>query len=152
MATIQDEAGFQQALQSLDQTQQRRVGAQFVRSCGDLLDDFRIQHALKCAEEPNTAEGELLAAYRGVRSLEVETYTRCGTHVDWTAMAAHHVATGAAACSAPSATLLGDDNIAYRAAMSCRLARNCAMLHAGEEADCAEIPKQYEILAAFLDS
>ncbi len=153
MAEINDETGFRTAIEALPLAQQRVLGAQFVHRVLDLTDDFRLKQAAECAANPSASEGELLTAYRAARSAEVETYTACGRHVDWQAMAAHYVASAIAACVAPAATVVpGIDIPAYKAAMNARMARNSAMLAQGHEGECVEIGAQYKLLGDFMRS
>lgn len=151
MSHISDETSFQKALNELSRSEQRQLGALFVQAVLDLLDDPRIGSAIKCAQNPETPAEEMLVAHNRVKSLEIETYTSCGSKVDWHSMAAHHVASAGVRCVAPESTLMADDNIAFHAAMNCRLARNCATLAEGGEERCSEIEKQYQLLGEFLE-
>ncbi len=151
MAVIQDENSFRESIESLPLERQRLLGARFVRNVVALNDDARLKQALECAERPGASEAELLAAYRTARGIEVESYTACGQNVDWSAMAAHYVASAVAACVAPAATMVaGIDNPAYKAAMSARMARSAEMLTHDRHGDCEEIGRQYTLLQEFL--
>lgn len=152
MSAIRDDTAFKQAISALPLTQQRALGARFVRRLADLVDDFRLKQALDCAERGTPpSDAELLAYYRSARSVEVETYTACGHHVDWGIMTTHYVARAIAACVAPETTLVpGVDTPAYDAAMAARMAKNCERLAKGEEGECREMEYQYDIINEFL--
>ena len=72
----------------------------------------------------------------------IDGHTRCGAECDWNDQAAYFVARAAQSAL--------DDNAAWQAAMSSRMARNSAMIASEDNSTNPEIAKQYDILNNYL--
>ncbi|HEX9592858.1 MAG TPA: hypothetical protein VGB12_05855 [bacterium] len=152
METITHDREFKQALDSLSATEQRVVGSRFAENVLALNDDFRVRRVVEVAGNPGATEEELASAYKGARSVVVETYTACGHDAEWLAQAGHFVAAAAAAAALPVAEGAGAGSSAWRAAMHARMARTCEMIASGEGGTHTEAEEQYAILTAFLQA
>ncbi|MGD2062420.1 MAG: hypothetical protein PVF51_02425 [Nitrospirota bacterium] len=151
MDDITNDRDFKQALDSLSAIEQRAVGSRFAKNVLALNDDFRIRRVVEVAGSPGATEEDLASAYKGVRSVVVETYTACGHDAEWLAQAGHFVAAAAAAAALPVGEGAAAGNPAWRAAMHARMARTCEMIASGEGGTHTEAEEQYAILMAFLE-
>ena len=150
MASISTDQEFKKALDQLSSAQQRVAGALFVERVLELCDDARVRRAVDVAKNINAQEGELDGANREAKSAAVESYTACGRDTDWSAQAAHFVATAAAECSVPPSRSDLAHNAAWDAAMYVRMARtseNIAKAHTDHH---DEAEAQYQLLTQFL--
>ncbi|MEN8214541.1 MAG: hypothetical protein ABFR19_09295 [Pseudomonadota bacterium] len=148
---INNDTEFRQALKNLDRMQLREVGAAFVESVLQLNSDKRVVHAIDVARNSDASDDELLAAYKAARVATVDSRTRCGADCNWEEQAAHFVARAAAAMVAPEGQCKAADP-PWQVVMSCRMARNCALIAADDEALNDESEKQYRIINDYLNS
>lgn len=151
MAQIDNDKDLREKLKSLDAVQLRRLGAQFVHSVLDLNDDHRVNRAIEAADRAEISSEELEEAYKGARAATVESRTRCGADCNWDDQAAHFVARATAAVVAPKGKCKAPDP-PWQVVMSCRMARNCALIAKDDESDNSENETQYRILNDFLES
>ena len=151
MTQIANDRELRQALDSISLTDQRTVGGLMVRNVLKLTKDARIMRAVEIATNPDRYETALEGAYHEARAFSVNSYTACGRDADWLAQAEHFVAAAATACLLPADQLGGTDNLAWRAAMQARMAKNCEMIDSGEGALDNEATRQYAIVCKFLD-
>ncbi len=149
MTTITHDIEFKKALAALSVADQRRLGALFVKNVLALADDERVRRAVALVQDGNASPEELQAAAKNAKAASLDFHTRCGYEGDWKDQAAYFVAKAAAACVAPEGAAKKPGGIAWEAAMSCRMARTCAVIDSGEADSHDESERQYEILAGF---
>ena len=151
MTEISSDKALRQEIHALDPVQQRLLGAEIVTSVLALTTDQRVHRIIETASRADASEEELEEAFKIGRSAVVESRTRCGADCNWEDQAAHFVARAATAVVAPTGKCKAPDP-PWQAVMSCRMARDCAILAAddGSENDEAEI--QYRIAEKSLDS
>ena len=142
MSTINNEAEFNQALNNLNVEQQRAVAANFVTSVLPLTTDNRVQQVLQVSDNQDASAAELESARQTVRAAVIDGHTRCGAECDWNDQAAYFVIRAAQSAL--------EENAAWQAAMSSRMARNSAMIANEDNATNPEISKQYNILNNYL--
>jgi hypothetical protein len=147
---ITNDQQLRQALNDLTLEQQRKLGAEFVTSVSHLSDNPIIAQGLQSAENSARTTAELEFAYKSAKKLAIDTYTACGRDADWSAQAEHFVAAAIAACLIPEEQYNLNENIAWRAAMQCRMARNCEMILQDEGDVDNEATRQYAIAREML--
>ena len=151
MTTITNDTEFRQALKKLDLKQLREIGAGFVEGVLRLNKDQRVMHAVEVARNSEASDDELLAAYKAARVATVDSRTRCGADCNWEEQAAHFVARASAAMVAPEGMCKAADP-PWQVVMSCRMARNCALIAADDDSSNDESEKQYLIMNDYLAS
>ena len=125
---INNDQQLRQALNNLPLETQRKLGAQFVASVGHLSSNPIVSQGLLVAKNAERTGSELEMAYKSAKKLAVDSYTACGRDADWSAQAEHFVAAAIAACLLPDEQYNDMENIAWKAAMQARMARNCEMI------------------------
>ena len=148
MSAISNDTDFRKALDGLDDTTQRKVGADFVESVLDLNSDERVKEALKVAREGGSEEF-LSAVFKNAKKASLDSHARCGSEGDWAEQAAYFVARAATAVVAPPGQSKSD-NAAWLAAVNARMARTCESIDAAEDAAGQESARQYRVLADYL--
>ena len=151
MNTISNDKQFRDALNGLDDTQQREVGARFVENVVELSDDPRIALALNAAREPSLEREALSLARRSIKAAALEAHARCGADGEWSDQAGYFVARAAEACLEAQGRSQGRGP-AWRAAMSARMARTCLAAESDEDSHDTESQAQYQILTSYLDA
>lgn len=151
MSAISNDSEFRAALEALDITKQRAVGALFVENVIDLADDPRINNALAAARDSELSEEAMNLARRGIKAASLEAHTRCGSDGEWSDQAGYFVARAAEACIEPEGRSSGKGP-AWKAAMSARMARTCLAAESDEDSHDSESAAQYQILASYLDA
>lgn len=142
MSTINNEAEFKQALNTLSMEKQRAIAAEFVNSVLPLSTDHRVQQVLQTSADSGASAAELESARQTIRAAVIDSHTRCGAECDWNDQAAYFVARAAQSAL--------DDNAAWQAAMSSRMARNSAMIASEDNSTNPEVAKQHDILNNYL--
>ena len=145
MSAISKDSELKQALHQLDPVRRRGVCAAFVDSVLALNTDKRVARAIATARDPDAGEDDLLTAFKAARAATVESRTRCGADCNWDEQAAHFVARATAAAVAPEGHCKAPDP-PWQVVMSCRMARNCALIEADDDGDNAENEVQYKIM------
>ncbi|MFC1589316.1 hypothetical protein ACFL3P_03490 [Pseudomonadota bacterium] len=150
MSQITNDTEFKQALQELDDTQQRVVGALFVKHVLPLSNDIRLIHVAKLAADSEASKDELSDALKSAKAATVDGHTRCGSEGNWTEQAGYFVARAAVAAVTPmSQSKAGGP--AWQAAMSCRMAQTSAQIDT-EDTTPAGNEWQYDILSGFMNT
>ena len=150
-AKITNDQQFREALNKLGLADQRSLGAQFVSSVSQLCSHAAIDQGLQVLENRDKSTNELETAYHNAKSLAVEKYTACGRDADWAAQAEHFVASALAACLLPGDQVNAQENLAWKAAMQSRMARNCEMIMNDRGEVDNEAARQYAITTRFLE-
>jgi len=149
---INNDQELKKALAGLSIAEQRELGAQFVASVSSLNPDPLIERALKTASDKKYSDSDLNEIYLRIKSLSIKTYTSCGDDADWSAQAAHFIASAAKVCLTPEKQLDNNNNLAWKCAMQARMAKNCAMIESDEELVDNEAQKQYIISNNYLSN
>jgi len=147
---ITNDQQLREALNGLSLENQRILGAKFVASVDHLCTDSIIGQGLKTAGDPNRSAKELETAYKNVKAFGIEKYTSCGRDADWSGQAEHFVATALSACLLPEEQISQQENLAWKAAMQARMARNCEMIMNDRGEVDNEANRQYAIAGEFL--
>jgi hypothetical protein len=147
---ITNDQQLRTALNDLALEAQRRLGARFVASVSHLSANPILTHGLQVAENAQASAAELDNAYKACKKLAIDTYTACGRDADWAMQAEHFVAAAVAACLLSEDQFNAKDNIAWKAAMQARMARNCEMILNDKGAVDNEANRQYAIAMEFL--
>jgi hypothetical protein len=148
---ITNDQQLRKALNTLDLLDQRSLGAKFVSSVSQLCPHDVIDQGLQALENIEQSPSGLETAHRNVKSLAIEKYTACGRDADWAAQAEHFVASALAACLLPDDQVNAQENLAWRAAMQARMARNCEMIMNDQGELDNEAARQYAITTRFLE-
>lgn len=150
MAKISNDKELRAALDALSLPQQRALGARFANSVAGLTSNERLLKLLDTAMEPQLSAEEQTEAFKGAKSISVSTYTACGKDADWEAQAEHFVAAACMVALTPDELVTEKQNLAWKAAIQSRMAKNCIMIgdDAGEVDN--EAVKQYEITEEFI--
>jgi len=151
MTGTSNDSEFRKTLDGLDIAQQRAVGARFVQSVRDLIDDDRIDFAIKIAQDVEATDEVLASAFKSAKSAVLDCYTRCGANADWAMQAGYFVARAASAVVTPEKDL-DSNNPAWQAAMHCRMARTCAVIDTDATAEQQETEQQHRILDEYLNA
>jgi hypothetical protein len=149
---ITNDQQLRQALHNLPLETQRKLGAHFVASVGHLSSNPVVSQGLQVAKNPQRTTAELELAYKSARKLAIDSYTACGRDADWSAQAEHFVAAAITACLLPSEHYSEQENIAWKAAMQARMARNCEMIIQDKGEVDNEASRQYSIAAEILQN
>lgn len=147
---INNDQQLREALNDLSLELQRELGARFVTSVSHLSANSIITQGLKTASDPNHTSTELASAYKNTKAFGIEKYTSCGRDANWSAQAEHFVATALAACLLPDEQVTPPENLAWKAAMQARMARNCEMIINDRGDVDNEANRQYAIASEFL--
>jgi hypothetical protein len=149
MSKITNDQELRAALDVLSVNDQRALAARFANSVAGLTGNTRLHRALEVAMEPDLTEHEREDSYKAAKSISVQTYTSCGRDADWEAQAEHFVAASCAVALTPDSLIVEKMNLAWKAAIQARMAKNCMMIEsdAGETEN--EALKQYEIADEF---
>lgn len=151
MTTISNDTQFRDVLDALGVQQQREVAAKFVEHVLDLSNDPRIAQALAVAKDPTIAEDAFNFARRNIKAASLDAHTRCGADGEWTDQAGYFVARAAEACLETEARAQGK-GLAWKAAMSARMARTCLAADSDQDSHDSESKAQYNILTSYLDA
>ena len=147
---ITNDQQLRQALNDLPLEIQRNLGARFVASVSHLSRNPIITQGLQVAKNSQRTFAELEIAYKSAKKLAIDSYTACGRDADWSAQAEHFVAAAMAACLLPEDQVTQKENIAWKAAMQARMARNCEMILQDKGAMDNESNRQYAIAMEML--
>lgn len=152
MSTVEiiNDQQLREALNDLPLEDQRELGARFVNSVEHLSANSIITQGLKTASDPNRTTTELENAYRNAKAYGIEKYTSCGRDANWAEQAEHFVATALTACLLPEEQLAQQENLAWKAAMQARMARNCELIMNDRGEIDNEANRQYAIASDYL--
>lgn len=147
---INNDQQLRKALNDISLENQRALGARFVTSVSHLSSNSIIAQGLQIAGNPDRTPAELETAYKNTKALALDSYTSCGRDADWLAQAEHFVAAALSACLLPDEQFTIQDNLAWKAAMQARMARNCEMIMNDRGEVDNEANRQYAIASEFL--
>ncbi len=147
---INNDQQLREAVNDLSLESQRVLGARFVANVSHLSTNPIITQGLKTANDANRTQVELETAYKNVKAYGIEKYTSCGRDANWSEQAEHFVATALTACLLPEEQHIQQENLAWKAAMQSRMARNCEMIMNDRGEVDNEASRQYAITREFL--
>jgi len=149
MSTISNDGQMRDVIDTLDETRQRLLAAQFVKNVLPLSKDERLQRVIQMAANPNNTEDELMGAYKAAKAAALEAHARCGADGEWNDQSGYFVARAAEAAVAPKVRTHGK-SIAWQTALSCRMARTAQASDSHDDAHDSESEAQYRIVTDFL--
>ncbi|WP_260293271.1 hypothetical protein [Sedimenticola hydrogenitrophicus] len=147
---INNDLELKNTLNGLSREQQRRLGACYTEGVIGAVDNPRLMSALKVALLPESTDQELKDAYKVAKSIATKTYTACGRDADWGLQAEHFIAAACAAALTPDALTAENLNVAWKAAIHSRMAKNCLMIESDSIEAEGEADRQYRLTEAFL--
>ena len=150
MSSISNDQDLRTALDRLSLLDQRLLGARFAASVLNLSDNPKLEKLAESAIEPDLTDADREEIFKAVKSIAVQTYTACGKDADWAAQAEHFVAMAYAAVLTPESQIITKTNLAWKAAIQARMAKNCAMIENDQGDVQNEALRQYEIASEFL--
>lgn len=150
MSQVTNDTEFKQALDDLDDTQQRIVAARFVEHVLKLSNDKRLEQVIKVATDASATNNELSDALKSARAATFDSHTRCGSEGHWTDQAGYFVARAAAASVTPRAQSKAGGP-AWQAALSIRMAQTCVLIDSDDVTPVGN-EWQYDILTNYLNS
>jgi hypothetical protein len=150
MNEISNETDFRDALESLDDVQQRQVAALFVQHVLSLSADKRLERVIKTAADEHATEEELAGALKSAHAVTFDSHARCGAEGHWSDQAGYFVARAAVAAVTP-AVHARTGGPAWQAAMSARMAHTSMLIEdaSGQSAH-TECEWQYQALSDYL--
>lgn len=152
MNEIGNETDFRDALESLDDVQQRQVAALFVQHVLPLCEDKRLERVIKTAADAHATEEELASALKSAHAATFDSHARCGAEGHWSDQAGYFVARAAVAATTPAAHARAGGP-AWQAAMSARMAYTSMLIEGSSNQSAhAECEWQYQSLSDYLNA
>lgn len=162
MNTINTNEEFVKTLASLSLPEQRYLGAKFISSVLDIIDQQGLKSIIDKIDKNGNSAEELHLAYKMAHSIYIENHPQSDLlEVDFTRQAIHMVAEACVICLAPIYHEAATIHLAQKVAMYCRMAITCWSIPHDQEHPSfsqAEIEvknitqTQYAILNNYLDS
>jgi hypothetical protein len=149
MSTISNDGQMRDAIDAMDDVQQRVLASRFVEHVLPLTKDERLARVVQVAANLENGDEQLLGAYKAAKASALEAHARCGADGEWNDQAGYFVARAAEAAVAPQVLSHGK-SIAWQTALSCRMARTAQVTESNEDAHDSESAAQYRILNDFL--
>ncbi len=149
MSTISNDGQMRDAIDAMDTQQQRLLAARFVEHVLPLTKDERVLRVVEVAASPESADEQLMGAYKAAKAAALEAHARCGSDGEWSDQTGYFVARAAEAAVAPKVMSHGK-SVAWQTALSCRMARTAQVTDSNEDAHDSESEAQYRILSEFL--
>jgi len=126
METVKTNKDFVKTLATLTLPEQRYIGAKFISSILDIIDEPRLKTIMNNIIKKGNSAEELHSAYKIAHSIYIENHPQSGLlEINFTHQAIHMVAEACMTCLAPiyqEATTL---HLAQKVAMYCRMAITC---------------------------
>lgn len=150
MSEVCNDTEFRKKLETLDELQQRKVAAMFVRHVLPLSADKRLERVIRTAEDVDATEEELAAALKTAHAATFDSHARCGAEGHWSDQAGYFVARAAVAATTPVAHARAGGP-AWQAAMSARMAYTSMLIEGapGQSAH-AECEWQHKALSDYI--
>ena len=149
MSSIINDQQLRSALSTLPLDRQRALGGLFANSVAELSKDTMLDKALAATVANEISEPEREDAFKLAKSIATKTYTACGRDADWLIQAQHFVAAACSAVLTPQQQVDPQVNLAWKAAIQARMAKNCLMMETGSGEIDNEAQKQYKIAQEF---
>jgi len=150
MSEINNDTDFRDALESLDDVNQRQVAALFVEHVLPLSSDKRLERVVKIAADVDAASEEVAGALKTAHAATFESHARCGAEGHWSDQAGYFVARAAVAATTPVENSRAGGP-AWQAAMSARMAYTSMLIeNAPDQSAHTECEWQYQSLSDYL--
>jgi len=151
MNEISNDTDFRDALESLDDVQQRQIAVLFVQHVLPMSEDIRLERALKTAADANATQEELAGALKSAHAATFDSHARCGAEGHWADQAGYFVARAAVAATTPAAHARAGGP-AWQAAMSARMAYTSMLIEdTSNQSAHSECEWQYQALSDYLN-
>ena len=151
MNEISNETEFREALESLDDVQQRLVAALFVQHVLSLCSDHRLERVVKTAADTDATEEEIAAVHKIAHAVTFDSHARCGAEGHWSDQAGYFAARAAVAATTP-VTHSRAGGPAWQAAMSARMAYTSMLIEdSSQQSAHTECEWQYQALSDYLN-
>ncbi|RKZ91036.1 MAG: hypothetical protein DRQ43_10570 [Gammaproteobacteria bacterium] len=126
MSVVKTNKEFVKTLASLSLAEQRYLGAQFIFSVLDIIDEPRLKNIMNSINKKGNSAEELHSAYKLAHSFYIETHPHSGfEELDFKRQAIHMVAEACVNCLAPIYQEVTTLHLAQKTAMYCRMAITC---------------------------
>lgn len=149
MLNITNDQQLRGLLNNLALDQQRAIGSLFTNSVAEFSKDPLLARAIAATSDTTISETERDEAFKMAKSIATKTYTACGRDADWLVQAEHFVAAACSAVLTPDSQLDPQVNLAWKAAIQARMAKNCLMMESDSVDIDNEAQKQYRIAEKF---
>jgi hypothetical protein len=150
MTTITNDKELRTQLDSLEIDQQRLLAYKLVRSVIHLCSDIRIEKAISAVESSDASDDDRLNAYKQVKLISTDSYTDCGSEVDWKDQAEHFVMAAATASLTPENMIGTGKSLIWQTAMQAGMANNCEMIEKDGVDIENEAVQQYKLTEEFI--
>jgi len=162
LKTIKTNEDFVKTLVSLSLPEQRYLGAKFITSILDIIDEQGLKRLMDSINKDGNSAEELHSAYKMAHSIYIESHPQSDLlELDFTRQAVHMAAEACITCLAPIYQEAKTLHLATKVATYCRMAITCLnMPHDQDSPDFSQaeievkqvIQKQYDILNHYLES
>lgn len=162
MKIVSTNEDFVKTLASLSLPKQRYLGAKFISSVLDIIDEQRLKSIMENINKDENSAEELHSAYKMAHSIYIDNHPQSGLlEINFTHQAVHMVAEACMTCLAPMYQEATTLHLAQKVAMYCRMAITCwNMPHEQDSIDFSQaevevnqiIQAQYVILNNYLES
>jgi len=134
MSIVTTNKDFVKTLTSLSLPEQRYLGAQFIFSVLDVIDDQKLKNVIEKINKNGNSAEELHSAYKIAHSYYVETHPGSDLlEINFTRQAIHMVSEACVTCLAPIYQEATITHLAQKVAMYCRMAITCWNMPHDEE-------------------
>lgn len=162
MNIIKTNEDFVKTLISLSLPEQRYLGARFIISILDLIDEQGLKSLMDSINKEGNSAEELHSAYNVAHSIYIKSHPQSDLReIDFNRQAVHMVAEACITCLAPIYQEVTTSHLAAKVATYCRMAITCLnMPHDQDSPNFSQaevevkqvIEKQYAILNQYLES
>jgi len=126
MKIVKTNKDFVKTLVSLSLPEQRYIGAKFISSVLEIIDEPRLKSIMSSININGNSAEELHSAYKMAHAFYVETHPHSGfEEIDFKHQAIHMVAEACVSCLAPVYQEVTTIHLAQKVAMYCRMATTC---------------------------
>lgn len=126
MNIVKTNKDFVKALSSLSLHEQRYIGAKFISSVLENIDEPRLKSIINSINKKGNSAEELHSAHKMAHAYYIETHPHSGLlEIDFKHQAIHMVAEACVSCLAPVYQEVTTIHLAQKVAMYCRMAITC---------------------------
>ena len=126
METVNTNNDFVKTLASLSLPEQRYMGAKFISSILDIINEPRLKSVINNINNKGNNAEDLYSAYKMAHSIYIETHPQSGfQEINFTHQAIHMMAEACIICLAPNYQEATTLHLAQKVAMYCRMAITC---------------------------
>ena len=126
MKTVNTNKDFVKTLASLSLPEQRYIGAKFISSTLNIIDEQQLKSIMNSINKKGNSAEELHSAYKIAHSIYIENHPQSGlVAINFTHQAIHMAAEACLTCLAPNYQEATTLHLAQKVAMYCRMAITC---------------------------